>query len=265
MNILQRELRVNRNNLLVWALILAGLGILVMAFFPSLARQAATLEKVLSGLPQGVLLAFGLEKISMADIMGFYATKQYTTITVFGSIYAILLSSSMLSKETSEKTIEFLLSRPIKRWEIVTAKLLAIIILVLIFNLLITCIMYVTLLSVKTQNFSMRIFLLLSLGALLLHLTFASVGYLLSALARNRPLTSLALALVLVTYFLGIASALTPKLGFLKYFSPFKYVDAVDILTHATIATDYMILMALINLAAIILTYIIYRRKDFAI
>lgn len=265
MNILMRELRINRINLLVWTVILAGLCILVMAFFPSLARQAATLEKVMSSLPRGVLLAFGLQKISMVDIMGFYATKQYTTVTLFGSIYAILLSSSMLSKEESDKTIEFLLSKPASRREIVTSKLLAIIILILILNLLITLAMYITLSVVKTQAFNMKIFLLLSIGSFLLHLTFAAIGYLLSALARHKSLTSLALAIVLVTYFLGIASALSSKLDFLKYLSPFKYVDAVDILTRVTIPADYLLLIAIINVTAITLTYIIYQRKDFAV
>jgi len=266
MNILPRELRINISNLIIWTMILAGLGILVMVFFPSLARQAATLEKVMSSLPRGVLLAFGLEKISMTDLLGYYAANQYTTVTLFGSIYAILLSSAMLAKEESEKTIEFLLSRPISRWKIVSAKLLAIVILVLIFNLLITFIMYITLVAVKTQDFSLKVFLLLSAGSFLLHLTFASIGYLLSALARgNRPLTPAALAVVLITYFLGIASALSARLDFLKFLSPFKYVDAVDILIHENIASNYLLLIIVINLAAIALTYLLYQRKDFAI
>lgn len=266
MNIFWRELRINRSSLIAWTLILAALGVLVMGFFPSLARQAATLEKVMSSLPQGILLAFGLEKISMADIMGFYATKQYTTVTLFGSIYAILLSSTILSKEEADKTIEFLLCKPVTRREIVTAKLLSIATLIFIFNLLITVIMYVTLLAVKNQDFNVNVFLLLSLGSLLLHLTFASIGYLVSVLVHNtKSITPLALAIVLVTYFLGIASALSDKLDFLKYVSPFKYVDAVDILTQVTIKPEYLALMATINILAIALTYSIYQRKDFAV
>ena len=89
--------------------------------------------------------------------------------------------------------------------------------------------------------------------------------YLLSALARYKSLTSVALAIALVTHFLGIASALSSKLDFLKYLSPFKYVDAVDILTRVTIPADYLLLIAIINVTAITLTYIIYQRKDFAV
>ncbi len=110
MNIYRRELSINRTGLLIWTLILAALGVMVLGFFPALAQQAASLDQLLSSMPRSLLLAFGLEKISMTDIMGFYATKQYTTITLFGSIYVILLSSSMLSKEEGDKTIEFLLS-----------------------------------------------------------------------------------------------------------------------------------------------------------
>ncbi len=126
--------------------------------------------------------------------------------------------------------------------------------------------MYITLLIVKNQDFSLNTFLLLCLGALLLHLTFASIGYLVSAAVRNsKSVVPLSLGIVLITYFLGIASALTAKLDFLKYFSPFKYVDAVDIITKITIQTNYLILMLVINVVAIALTYMIYQRKNFAV
>lgn len=266
MNIYRRELAVNRQSMLIWFLILAGLGVLVIAFFPTVAEQAESIQKLMTGLPKGIMAAFGLEGISFTDILGYYATKQYTTLILFGSIYAIMLASGILSKEEGEKTIEFLLSKPVSRAEIVSAKLLSIVTLLAVFNILITIVMYISLEAVKTSSYSIRIFLLFSLAAFLLQLTFASLGFLASVLIRrSQKVLPFSLGLVLLTYFLSIASALSDKLDFLKYISPFKYVDAVDILTGQRIKPEYLLLMLLINLLAVALSYYFYQRKDFAV
>lgn len=266
MNIYRRELAVNRPAMLIWFVILAGLGILVIAFFPSIAEQAESIQNLMGSLPKGLMAAFGLEKISFTDIMGYYATKQYTTITLFGSIYAIILASGILSKEESDKTIEFLLSKPVKRSTIVSAKLLSIITLIIIFNLLLTIVMYISLEFVKTSDYSLKVFLLLSLAAFLLQLTFAALGFLVSVvIRRSQSVVPFSLGLVMVTYFLGIASALSEKLDFLKYFSPFKYVDAVDILTRQTIEAKYLLIMLFITVGAGLMSYYLFQRKDFAV
>lgn len=126
-------------------------------------------------MPKSLLAAFGMEKISVTNLMGYYATKQYPTITLFGSIYAVILASGMLSKEENDKTIEFLLSKPVERAEIVTAKLCSIVTLITVFNLLITIIMFISLQAVKTADYSLKVFLLLSVGALLLAIYAAAV------------------------------------------------------------------------------------------
>ena len=46
---------------------------------------------------------------------------------------------------------------------------------------------------------------------------------------------SIAIAIILVTYFLSILSGLQKNLEFLKYFSPFKYFDAAKLLNSASV------------------------------
>jgi len=263
MNIYLRELKVNLKSLIIWSTTLAALGILVMSFFPTIAREAETFEKLLESMPKSLLTAFGLEKISMTDILGFYATKHYITVTLFGSIFAIILSSGILSKEESDKTIEFLLSKPVNRSEIITRKLLSYVTIIFIFNIVVSIALYITLQIVKIEDFSIKSFILLSVGPLLLHLTFASIGFLLSVfVTKSKTVLSVSLGIVLVTYFLSIASALSKKLDFLKYLSPFKYVDATDIITTEKIETKYLVIMAAIIIITITLTYVFYNKKD---
>jgi ABC-2 type transport system permease protein len=249
--------------MLVWTAIIAGLGVLVLAFFPTIVKQAQTFQNLLAAMPKGLLSAFGLETISITDIVGFYATKQYPTVTLFGSIYAMMLGAGMLSKEENDKTMSFLLSKPVKRSAIVTQKLWSYITLIIIFNILVSLITYISLQAFKTVAYNRTVFFLLCIAPVLLHLTFAALGFLASVfINRSRSILPFALGLVLVTYFLGIAAALADKLNFLKYFSPFEYVDAVDIISHQKIEPLYLMLMLLINITAIALTYILYKRKN---
>jgi ABC-2 type transport system permease protein len=98
-----------------------------------------------------------------------------------------------------------------------------------------------------------------------LHLTFASIGLFLSVLLRrSKNFLPVSLGVVLFSYFLGIASTLSDKIDFLKYLSPFKYLDAIDIISQAAFQADTLILMIAINLLTIFLTYRIYNKKDFA-
>lgn len=263
MNIYRREMQANAKSLIIWCMTLAGLGILVMAFFPTIARQGETLQQVLSSMPPGLLKAFGLQKISLTDILGYYASKQYITIALFGSIYSIMLASGILSKEISDRTIEFLLSKPVTRSALVAYKLLSVFTLIIIFNLIISAAMFITLQIVKIKDFDIPVFILLCIGPLLIHLTFAAIGLLLSVIIRKtRSILPLALGLVLVTYFLSIAAALSAKLDFLKYFSPYKYADAIDIITSQRIEPQYLVIMLAINIIALYLTFYIYTRKD---
>jgi ABC-2 type transport system permease protein len=263
MNIYRREIQVNLKSLLIWTTALAGMGVLVMAFFPTIARQAETLERLVAGLPPGLLAAFGLQNLSMTDILGYYASKHYLMVTLFGSIYAILLASGIISKEESDRTIEFLLSKPIKRSAIVNYKCLSLLTLILVFNIALSIIMFITLQIVKVEDFNIYTYLLLCIAPLLMHLTFAALGLLVSVLTRKTStIMPLALGIVLATYFLSIAAALSEKLEFLKYFSPFKYVDAIDIVTNQRIEPQYLLLMLLINIIAIYCTFRIYTRKD---
>lgn len=266
MNIYRREMQLNIKGMLIWCIILAGLGILVMAFFPTIADQAQVIQQLMAGMPAGLLEAFGLQRISLTDILGFYASKQYPTITLFGSIYAIMLAAGILSKEDNDRTIEFLLSKPVTRSAVVTYKMLSVVTLIIVFNTIISIVMFIALQIVKVKDFSIPVFLLLCLGPLFMHLTFAAIGLLLSVLIRKtRTILPLALGILLVTYFLSIAAVLSEKLDFLKYLSPFKYVDAIDIITRQSIEPLYLVLMLAITTISVLLTYVVYNRRDILI
>lgn len=105
MNILVRELKGNWRSLVAWSVILAGLGLMVMAIYPSFAADQARLQQFLEAYPKEFLEALGLERLNFGEPVGFYGTEVYLMVTLFGGIYAAMLGAGLLAKEKDEKTI----------------------------------------------------------------------------------------------------------------------------------------------------------------
>jgi len=52
------------------------------------------------------------------------------------------------------------------------------------------------------------------------------------------------------------------KLDFLKYFTPFKYVDAGDLFRTGKIDGIYLLLSGAIIVVSLILAYVVYNKRD---
>lgn len=266
MILFRRELRKNLKPLLIWSAALSALILIMMSVFTQMAKEAELLEQLTAAFPEGMLKVFGMDTLNMADVLGFYGVEVYSMTTLFGSIYAAILASGILSKEQSEKTIEFLLSKPVTRTRILTEKLAAALLYVVIFNLVIIVVSAISFLMIQSQEVDWSRFLLLSLAQLLLHAAFAAAGFFLSSIMnRSRTILPVSLGLVMVLYFVFVAANLSDSLSFLLYITPFHYVDAADILESGTLNVLSVTVIPLILLIGTGSAYVIYRRRDISV
>ena len=266
MTIFIREWKRNRKSLFIWSFSISILQFLQISVYPSFAENLESTKEFLQALPEGLLKAFAMDQLDIVNILEYFGFKAYLLLTLFGGIFAILLAANILVKEESDKTIEFLLTKPVTRINIVTQKLLLILLNIFLFNLIIAAVSYVSFEVYKTEDYSLRIFFLLFAGAFLLHLTFAGIGLASSAfLRKTKTVYPLAIEIVLITYFLNIIANMTEKLDFLKYFSPFKYVDAPDIVINGRIDTVYLFIMFVLIAVSIGFTYFYYQKKDITV
>lgn len=265
MNLLLRELKSNRRSLIIWGSTLALLSFLMLAIYPSFAEDVAHMEELLSIYPEGFMKAFGMDKLSLADAIGWFALEAYLMTMLFGSMFAVILSSSMLAKEEDEKTIEFLLAKPITRNHIVTSKLAAFVGYLLLFNIGIGVVSFIGF-EIFAEEYSRIELLRLIMAPFLAHLSFASVGFFLSLFfTRKKSSYSVGIGLVLLVYFLNVMASLTEKVQFLRYVSPFYYMDAADIIVDGGINPLHTLILLAVSAMAIGATYILYNRRDITI
>jgi len=265
-NLFLREMKKNRNSFIIWLIILISVNAMMLASFGSVAEMAKNTETMLSQYPEEFVKAMNLDILQMTNILHFYASRTFLLVTILGSVYAIMLSSCIISKEESEKTIEFLISKPISRISIVSSKLLCTVIYVTLFNIIFSVTNLILLNLFKTEDFSMTAFVLVSVGAWLINIIFSLLGLVISVYSsKTKTNISIGLGLVFLGYFLSLVVSLKEELNFFKYITPFSYFNTEDLVINMKIEIPYLFITVILCIGSIAVTFFHYKRKDISI
>lgn len=264
MNIFLQELKAYRKSTLTWTFTLAGFVVLFLSLFPSVSREAENFQHLMEGFPEGVRLALGLSVENIGFILGFYSYI-LLYISLLGAIQAMILGTSIVSAEVREKTADFLLTKPVTRTRIMTAKILA-----AFTSLIITNCFYLSAATamaslVEPEEYSMKIFLLLSLTLIFLQLIFLALGVMISAmLPRIRTVLPISLGTVFGFFIIGALASTTGDQT-LRYLTPFKYFDFTYIIQNASYEHSFFLVALGCIVLAIIAGYFIYTKRDIRI
>lgn len=260
-----REFKRNLKSLLIWSIILGGLILMMLLIYPQFAMNQQEMNDMIKAFPDSMKNIFGMDKLDFGTVLGYYGVEIYLINTLMGSIYASILASNIVAKEQNEKTIEFLLSKPVLRREIVTQKLLLVVTNILILNA-IALVCSLIGFAYADESVQMDAFLLLMFATFMLHLCFGAISFLLSTIMnKTRNIVSVSLGIVLTSYFLHVMSGLTDKLENLKYLSFFRYVDAADIITEVKIEPLYLVIMLIVIVVSFVSSFVVYQRKDISV
>ncbi|GHH98028.1 ABC transporter permease subunit [Neobacillus kokaensis] len=261
MNMFLHELKAYRKSTIIWAFSLVAILVLFMSMFPGLTRDAADFKKLLEGYPEGVRKAFGISLESITSLLGFYSYV-FAYILLCGSIQAMNLGISILSKESREKTADFLLTKPVKRNQVVTAKLSAALTSLIITNGIYLAAAVIIAMAVSTKPFDIQTFTLISLTAFWVECMFLALGVLVSAVVtRIKSVLPLSLSTVFGFYVLNMFGAVIGEKA-IRYLTPFKYYDTAYIIKHSSYETSYIIIEIIVIAGAIAASYMIYAKKD---
>ncbi len=261
MNIFWHELRAQRKFTLIWTLALVLSIILFLSLFPSISKEAEGFKKLMEGFPEAVRLALGLAVENIGSILGYYSYV-FLYISLIGAIQAMILGMTIISKEVREKTADFLLTKPVSRTNILTAKLLAALMLLVITNLFYLTVANTMAYLVEKQEYSIITFLMVSLTLFFLQLIFLALGIVTSVIVpKIRTVLPFALGSVFGFFILGAIAATTGDEA-LRYLSPFKYFDLAYIVQHSSYESSFLIVALGIIITAIAISYGIYYKQD---
>ncbi len=262
MNIYRQEFKAFLKSAIIWALSMSALALLFLSIYPTIASDAADFKEILSNYPATVREMLGINLDFITSLLGLY-TMTFSFILLCGAIQAMNLGVSILSRESRERTADFLLVKPVARTKIVTAKLGASITVLLLTNAIYFVISFLSANLFKTEPFSQKVFFLINLSMLFLQLIFLAIGMFISVFfQRIKNVLPISLGVVFGFYMIGAVLATGADGESKRFLSPFHYFNSAYIIEHSGFEVSYLLLSIIIILVCIITGYIVYNKRD---
>lgn len=261
MNIYLHEMRFYRKNTLLWIISLCAGTLFLFWMYPAFANNTASLNEVLKNYPDFIQKGFGLSVDKIGTVPGFYSFI-VTFLMLCGAVQAMMLGISVLAKEATGKTADFLLTKPVTRGHVLSAKLLAVFTCVTITSVTYIATASAIATAVANAPFDYKPFLMMSLAFFFLQVIFMAFGFMLGAvIPKIRSVLPLSLSTVFGFFIIGMVAATLDQKN-LYYLSPFKYFDTIAILETSTYQASFLLTGVLVTLAAVLVGYAVYTHRD---
>lgn len=261
MRILRHEWKMNLKSLLIWALCVGLSCCGCILLFESVADSMAEMAQSYADMG-GFSTAFGMDKVSIATIDGFYATEVSILFSIGGAMFAAMTGAILLSKEEEGHTAEFLYTLPVSRSYILVWKYIAMFTLIVAFNAVCIGLDMLGFLGIGT-GVAWQEYALAHMASFVMQIEIGSICFLISACCRKKQI-GLALGISVLLYMMDIMCRIVPDLEFLKYLTPYYYANAADIFSEGAIKVGLVIVGIGVSLIAASVAEITYRKRDLA-
>ena len=260
---IKREFNVNFKSFIIWTSILLLMFLVVFLIYPYIITddKIQDLNSMMEVFPKELLKAFNMDLASINSAYGWLKSEGFMFILIVIGIYSSVIGSTIVLKEENDKTIEYLVSLPVKRSTIMTHKIIVSITYILLMILIIGLFNYIALLI--SGNFNKLEYLLLSISPILIALPLFAINLFISTfLHKTKKTLGISMGLVLIFYLLNILSELSKTVEFLKFFSIYTLASVRNIITNTCIDISCIIISIIITCIFIILSYIRYNKKE---
>jgi ABC-2 type transport system permease protein len=261
-NIFKFEFRSRLKSVLTWSLAVTAILFFFFSIYTGFADQAAIINQMLQKFPPALLEAFGLTHVDMSSVLGLYSLAVLFVMLCL-AIQAGNYGFGLVSIEENELTADFLLTKPVSRSQVLTSKLLAALACLIITNLVVWVSSFAAIELFKGSHTYDAVILILLLKSLLIfQLFFLCVGLFISLLVKRvRSVTPFSLGLAFGSYVLSALGDVFSEVK-LEWLTPFKHLDPSYIIQHGTPNWPMVVLNVTVSLAALILSYWLYLRRD---
>jgi ABC-2 type transport system permease protein len=264
MNIFLRELKANYRSFLIWATTMVFLVAAGMMKYSAFAKTGQAVNDMFKDMPAAILTIFGVDPgVDLSSIGVFYGIF-FLYFILLTSVHGCLLGVTIIAKEERDKTADFLMVKPVRRSRVITAKILAALLMVILYNLVtfVASVIFVEQNNSTGKSLTIPIFWLTT-ALLVIQVLFLSIGLFLGAMARNAAKASgLATLIILGTFMLKVLIDLKKDLDFLRFLTPFRYFNSADVMFDHKIDLAYLVLCLGVSAAAVAGTYYFFQKRD---
>jgi ABC-2 type transport system permease protein len=249
-------------SVLIWSGSMVLLLLIFFSIFPSFSSQAALLNEMLAKFPPQLLEAFGMTHINLSSVLGFFAFL-FTFVQLCLAIQAGNYGVGLVSVEETDLTADFLMTKPVSRWQVMNSKLLAATCSLLLTDIIVWVATFVCIALFRgTHPVDTTRLILILVSLLLFQFFFFSVGLLISLLVKRvRSVTPYGLGLAFAAYIINGFSGIFGDVK-LEYITPFKHFDPSYMAQNGALNTPLVLLSVSISVIALVASYWLYLHRD---
>lgn len=259
MVLLKHEWKRNVKSLLIWAFCVGACCCGCILLFESVAENMEGMAQMFAEMGS-FSAAFGMDKVSIGTIEGYYASEISIIFSVGGAMFAAMMGAVLLSKEEEGHTAEFLHTLPIGRGYIYGWKYVALVVLILLFQGIGIGFDMAGLMCIGKQ-IPMKEYVWYHVMSLLMQVEIGSICFGISALCKRKQL-GLALGLAVLLYMMEVMIHIVPDLQVLKYVTPYFYANAAEIFSSGEVPWRLAALGMLWSVLAVGIGGVIYGKRD---
>jgi len=258
--LLVQELKFRRGAILGWGLGLCFFPLMYIGIYPSVAEEMAGLADL------EIYQAMGMNLGTFAD---WVASILVIFLPLVAAIYAIINGTGTLAGEEEDGRLEMLVTLPLPRWQILTAKALAFSISSAVIYLIVSLVSWGVFKAIKdqieTSLTGQDLFLGVMAGWPLVFAMGMLAMFLAAFCSRRRIASMIAAAILVVSYFGSNLAGSTPVLEPFEPFFLFTYLDSSgSAITTGQAAEDVLVLLG-IGLVSFILAVIFFQRRKLTV
>ena len=262
MAIFRYEIRQLRNNTFWWAIALAMFVIVILPSYVSMLAGGAVNLEALDGNPMFEML--GVDATVISTPIGCYGFIN-AFVAIAGGIYGMFSGLKAFTKETVQKTADYLYTKPYKRGAIFLSKFFSSFI-----SVFVICICYFLGsiaggFAAVTGGFDMKMLALLVGSFFLIQLYFVLFGaFIGSVYSKIRAPLFVSSGVVFMLY---VFSTFASKIGsdFFQFISPFSYFGASKIINSGGYNGVFMLTYIILCVVFVVTGYITFIKSDIKI
>ena len=262
MNIYMHDIKINLKTFIFWVIGLVFLIAVGMTKFLGFDGTSGTdMAFILDKIPRVVMMVFGMADVDVLSVGGFYSVLE-NYVVVCTIIYAIMLGSNSVARESIDKTYEFVFTKPRTRLYILTKKILAAFTYLIVFCILNLIISYIAFIILDINNTIEKEMILFAISNTLIGILFFTLSIFLSAISKKSEKgISLSFKLFMAIYIVSIFYDVFEWPKFMKVIIPIKYFGAIDLL-DGKLDVVFVILSLILSGVFLIIAFRSFDKRD---
>ncbi|MDY0087377.1 MAG: ABC transporter permease subunit [Coriobacteriia bacterium] len=261
--IFRSMLDLRRTSLLWYSFGITVYGWFMVAFYPSVAKNAAFMQTMQEVWPETILDVFGGAGLDLATLGGFLGLEYLSLMWVFiVGTAAIMFAAGALGGSVDDGTMEITLAQPVSRMQIVSVRYLSLVVYTAVLNLVTVASLYVAGLVHGVDVPLDGIASLFALGWLV-SVAIGSVAYALSAhSATGSHATSISLGVLVTMWFADVLGTISDRAEWLSRFTLFHYWKPASLINEGVLPFESLAIFGVATLLFLVIAVVAFLRRD---